>query len=81
MEGDGITRTSRHAFRDKAEKEGFYVSGGPDYCDGLYIGRELSTIKDDETGAQFKKDVEDRLEKFLGKEIKCSIYQEGWYDG
>lgn len=71
-----------YELRDKAEKAGFYTSDGPDYYgDGLYIGRELSTIKDDETGAQFKKDVQDRLEKFLGKKVDCCIYQEGWYDG
>lgn len=43
---------------------------------GYYIGRELSTIKDDETGKQFKDGVREKLEELFGKKIKCSIIEE-----
>jgi hypothetical protein len=46
-----------------------------------YIGRSWDSIKDDETGAAFKKDVEDKLQKLFGKPIECSTIEESWYNG
>jgi hypothetical protein len=53
----------------------------PEY-DGIYIGKSWSSIKDDETGLQFKQSVENRLKELLGnQDVKCSTYEEGYYNG
>lgn len=49
--------------------------------DSVYVGREFSTIKDDETGKQFKEKVEKEIEEVLGEKKECSTFEEGWYDG
>ena len=62
------------------------VSGGPGGY-SIYCGRDFSTIKDDETGAQFKQSVQDVVLKMtaeLGLPEDCkklSTFEEGWYDG
>lgn len=49
--------------------------------DSLYVGRSFTNIKDNETGAQFKKDVEDNIKTLLNtKDAECSIYEESWND-
>jgi hypothetical protein len=47
-----------------------------------YIGRNWDSIKDDETGAQFKKSIEDEIERLgLGNTGDCCTHEEGWYNG
>ncbi len=48
-----------------------------DYCS--YVGRDWSSVRDDETGLQFKQSVE-AIAKYLTKS-KCSTIEEAWYDG
>ncbi len=62
------------------KKFGLTYSTGPG-GDYLYIGRDLSSMKDDETFGAFKKKIEEDLTELLGEEIKCSIMEEGWFDG
>jgi len=52
----------------------------PDY-DGVYIGESATSIKDDETGRQFKDRIEKELTEVLGDGLSCGYYSEGWYDG
>jgi hypothetical protein len=57
-------------------------SYGDDY-DNFYIGRTYSTLKDDETGKQFRESVETKLKELLagaglGKEVKCEHMEEAW---
>jgi len=65
---------------------GWTISSGPG-GEAIYCGRDFTTIKDDETGAQFKKSVADAVEKMtveLGLPEDCktlSSFEEGWYDG
>jgi hypothetical protein len=44
-----------------------------------YAGRDWSSVRDDETGLQFKQSVE-AIAKYLTKS-KCSTIEEAWYDG
>lgn len=45
----------------------------------IFIGRRWSSIKDDETGAEFKESVE---QKFVGTDKKiCRTHEEAWYNG
>ena len=46
----------------------------------IAVGRSFSSIKDDETGAQFKQGIVDKL-KELGLADKCNVCEEAWYDG
>jgi hypothetical protein len=49
--------------------------------DAIYIGRSYSSIRDDESGKQFKDSVENALKKALGREVKCDTQEEAWYNG
>ena len=52
-------------------------------CDGNvnWIGRCYSTIKDDETGKQFKESTIIKISTLLGKDVSCSLISESWYNG
>lgn len=45
----------------------------------LYIGRDWDSVKDDETGKQFKENVKDELKKLAGKDLDCGTQSEAWY--
>ena len=50
--------------------------------DTVYIGRSWKSIDDDETGAQFKKKIEDTLKNAFGTLVEeCSTLEEAWRDG
>ncbi|HUS51013.1 MAG TPA: hypothetical protein VMZ91_12670 [Candidatus Paceibacterota bacterium] len=51
------------------------------YDDDICIGREWKSIKDNETGKEFKESVEKSLNKMFKKDIKCSTIEVAWYDG
>ena len=67
---------------DAVEKAGLeYHRGDPNNGDDyVYIGRSWCSIKDDETGAQFKKNIEILLKEMF-ETTKCSTYEEAWRDG
>lgn len=48
---------------------------------GPAIGRSFCTIKDDETGAQFKQSVRDNFVKLGLPTDKVSLCEQAWYDG
>lgn len=48
--------------------------------DKIYVGKSWSSIKDDETGAQFKKQIESLLKRLFDID-KCSTIEKAWYDG
>lgn len=45
----------------------------------IYIDRYFKDMRDDETYGQFKRSVDDVLNKFLPN-LKAYYYEEGWYD-
>lgn len=50
----------------------------------IFVGREWSTIEDEETGKQFRSGVEKRLFKLFNKEIyatTCTVHIEEEYEG
>ena len=52
--------------------EDFTVEGNfEDDISILSVGRKLDSIKDDETGKQFKENTKNILEKIFGKDITC----------
>jgi hypothetical protein len=46
---------------------------------GYYLGLSWDSVKDDETGAQFKQRVADNLKRVGIKESPCTI-SEAWHD-
>jgi hypothetical protein len=54
------------------------------YDSSVYIGREWSSIKDTETGKQFKDNIKQEINSFFSsdvKELKCDTFSRSWYDG
>jgi hypothetical protein len=69
------------AILEAVEKEtGLFTSSGQE-SENLYIGRKLASIKDEETGKQFKEGVKEKIKKLMGKEIECYNISEAWRDG
>lgn len=66
--------------KDKIEKIGLYTHYEQD-GEGMYVGREFSTIKDNETGKEFKDSTLKLIQEIFPdiKELFCIT--EGWYDG
>ena len=58
---------------------------GPDGDNCIYVGKEWSNIGDDETGAQFKKAIEDKIKSIPGSEklddISFGTFEEAWRNG
>ncbi len=48
-------------------------------CECFYIGKTLKSLKDDETGKDFKESVDVKVKEFFGKEKSCHIYNEVIY--
>jgi hypothetical protein len=68
----------RWGFRDLVEE---FVGMDAQYPDDdyiYYIGKSWASISDDQTGLQFKQDVEERLKKIFGEDIKCGTLTEAW---
>jgi hypothetical protein len=51
----------------------------PEGSDSVYIGRSWDSVGDNETGKEFKKNVEEALKEFFGKKIDCDTHAESWY--
>jgi hypothetical protein len=47
--------------------------------EGLYFGCSWRYIGDKETGGEFKKTVDEKIAKLLGKEGDCKTYEEAYY--
>jgi len=77
MSGD-----EKHELYDAAEKTGLSTRNDQ-YGDGLYIGRNWSSIGDDETGKEFKESTQLMVNSLPLPELekRCSTIQEGWWDG
>lgn len=63
-----------------AEKLGLFYHRDQ-YGDGLCIGREWSSIGDDETGKQFKEVTQEKINKLPVDGKECATHEEGWFDG
>lgn len=61
--------------------EGLEAHFTPYNDDECNVGRSWSSIKDDETGLQFKQRVEADLRTLLKKAVKCQTLERAWYDG
>jgi len=48
--------------------------------DSYVIGESWDSIEDDQTGGDFKKEIQDKISTLDGK-LRCSFHEGGWYDG
>lgn len=71
---DGVEDDIYELGEEIADKLGIEYHSGP-FGDGHYLGRSWKNIKDNETGKQFKEDIESKLKQ------KCYEYEEAWRDG
>ena len=70
------------ALESLIEKTGLEIHSRDSYDGGtVYLGRSFSTIKDEETGKQFKESVEKVVEKLTGKKLACEEIEGAWYNG
>jgi hypothetical protein len=54
------------------------IQYGPESSD-LYIGKDWCKIGDDQTGKQFKEDIEKKIKKILKKtDLKFGTHEEAW---
>jgi len=49
--------------------------------DTIYVGRSWDSIKDDETGKQFKESIKTTIKNVLRVDLSCDTYEEAWYNG
>lgn len=61
-------------------KTGLCVESPSNYY-SYYIGASWDGVGDNETGAQFKKRIEDKIKEIFGDDVKCGTHSEAWYDG
>lgn len=45
----------------------------------VYVGRYFTSIRDDETGKQFKDSTREFLKELIGKNVKVDTYEETYY--
>jgi len=57
-----------------------FVADGISGYDAIWLGRPWDSVKDDETGLQFKQSIEKSISKYLFN-VKFDTFQEAWYDG
>lgn len=73
------------AWRQYAHDHGVEIQAFQAYgeweSDEVFLGRSWDTVGDDETGAEFKKDVDDKVSKLLGKTCVGGTYDRAWYNG
>ena len=78
----GIWCESDNEFNELEARAGeFGLEGYPAQCDGGYIGKDWSSIQDNETGAQFKEHVKQKIRELLGGDPVCGTHSEGYYHG
>lgn len=72
-------RNDLRALEEKADSLRLYCILTPG--DGLYIGRKWSTVKDNETGRQFKESTQEKINQLPIENKKCEMYEESWCNG
>ena len=52
----------------------------PEGYEAVYIGTSFASIKDNETGKEFKDRISKHLKKIFGDDHDCEIYKEAYYN-
>ncbi len=49
--------------------------------DTFYMGASWSSVRDNETGAQFKERIQNAINQIFTDKRECATQQEAWFDG
>jgi hypothetical protein len=76
LDGSNISEETLDRLRNDDIPEGldFHSILGEEF----YLGRSWAKIRDDQTGLQFKQEVEKLITELAGKPIVCSTEEEAW---
>ena len=69
---------TKYIVEDLLEKLNVYTYYPP--CGTCYMGRSWSSIKDEETGKQFKEKVEEIFKNLFGDDVKLGTCEHAWVD-
>ena len=79
--GDGDVEESLREELDSAlSYVGLSCHRGPDGYESFYIGRDFTSIGDNETGAQFKNSIKELISTIFSSS-ECTIHEESWQNG
>jgi predicted transcriptional regulator len=78
VDEDDVDNEVDEAVYEAAEKAGLEWES---IDDTHFVGVSWKEVKDNETGAQFKKRVTKAVKKFLGVDVECETHEEAWHDG
>ena len=51
------------------------------YEDSYYIGVSPTRMREDQTMGEFKKEIEEKIQRVVGRDVECNFMEECWYDG
>ncbi len=64
------------------EEDGYVFNQVGDYGDDYsYLGIPWQNIREDETGAQFRERIQNKMKTLFGDNVECSTHEEAWRDG
>jgi hypothetical protein len=66
---------------EKKLKEKNLIMEFPHEGDYVALGRSWDTIKDDETGGQFKETTAQAIKEITGKDLILDTHEDAWRDG
>jgi hypothetical protein len=67
------------AFNELLHSENIKIFGGMDFVEGVWAGKSLTSIRDDQTFGDFKKEIEASLIKLFDKDATgFGIAEEAW---
>ena len=77
--GAEITREDRDKFEASHTNTNLDTFYGPE-SGNRFIGKSWSSIKDEETGKQFKDSIKEEIKTILGHEVDCYTFEEAGRD-
>ena len=66
---------------EEFKSSGLDLQTSDEWDDHVYLGKSWSQVEDDETGKEFKENIEKSLQDIFGAEVKCATHQHAWRDG
>lgn len=74
-DGNEVHDQDSYSLYKKCQKLGLQFVDCSEYNDGCFIGLKWPSIKDDETGFEFKKRAKNAVEKLTGKVKDCATHE------
>lgn len=52
-----------------------------DPYENVYVGKNIDKMEDSQTLGEFKGNTQKQIDEIFGKEVRCSLITDGWYEG